>query len=73
MSLASKLIEKFGIDSIPVVVLVECASTSPFTVYVAGQREAVDAVRMDGSIFVAGDKGKAIWQSGSKPICFKTT
>lgn len=74
MSLPAKLVEKFDLGRSVRVVQVQCAATEPtFTVYMSGDTStAVEARRVAGQTFAAGDYGLALWAPPMAPICFKT-
>ena len=51
-----------------------CVTTSPFTVYIAGDTVAVPALEIEGGFPIGvGDQGYALWQPPLPPICFTTT
>lgn len=72
MSLADKLVEKYGLDQRVLLVPVSCVDDSPFTVQIAGA-DPVPARKIAGQTFAVNDVGMALWLPPALPICFKTT
>ena len=72
MSVAKEILDRIPANP-PQLTTITCATTSPFTVYIAGDTVAVPALTQAGSTFGSGDQGYALWQPPLLPICFKTT
>ncbi len=73
MSVADRLDEKYDLGKTTRLVQAKCATTSPFTVTLAGGSDPVPAQYLAGQSWSEGEIGYALRVDGLPPICFKTS